>query len=78
MCVIRKNCKTHEYNSPKLRSSKEADPATESYKGSGDSLDDWQEDPGDMIFEDSDTGQEGGRTRRKRTFPCLPGVRRKV
>ena len=55
-----------------------ADPATESSKESVDPLEDWQEDPGDFIFEESETGLEEGRIRRKRTSPCLPGVRRKV
>ena len=55
-----------------------ADPATESSKESGDSLEDWQEDPGDLIFEESETGLEEGRIRRKRASPCLSGARRKV
>lgn len=55
-----------------------ADPATESFKGSGVSVEDWQEDPGELIFEEFDTGLEEGRTRRKRTSQCLLGVRRKA
>ncbi|XP_061173585.1 uncharacterized protein LOC133182753 [Saccostrea echinata] len=37
---------------------------------------DWQEDPGELIFEETDL--EVGRTHRKRTAPCLPGVKRRA
>ncbi|XP_062595296.1 uncharacterized protein LOC134256628 [Saccostrea cucullata] len=36
---------------------------------------DWQEDPGDLIYE---TSLEVGRTIRKKTSPSLPGVKRKA
>ena len=37
--------------------------------------DDWQEDPGELLFEEVDL--EAGRTHRKKTSPVLPGLKRR-